>query len=442
MIMPWIWCSRRPAFLIAVFFCFQPLVIAQPASNASASNAGGTAVAPGEVVYVLRTYEVSDLVVSIQDHPFALSPGGASKSFGGGGTGGGMGGGGGMFSVPDPRQNSGLRTSGGGYASVRLCQFGGGGGGAPSRDGESAGVVATPGSINMDDLKRVLVSTVAADSWAENGSGEGEVQSLGTALVVWQSPEVHEMIHGLLRQIRLGVGDRKTMTVDARWIFVNSDELDRLMVSDQQGVPTVDRDVLAEFSRRAGSIRGITNCFSSQLVYLVSGVRRNVVSGYIPVVGQVGPPADIEQLASSPSRSLVQFASDSSTLEGGNGAQVGYQPIVDKPNLGVLLEIRPTYLRDAGDAIVDLKSTLTNADEQVLPAGNGTMPPTVDRIAIGTHEFATTLRMPLGKPVLVGGLTQVPPVTIVDEAVESAASNQTAGAGAESPQLYLVLELR
>ena len=432
-------CRKRFVLLFALVVCFPQIVSTRPTSIANAQNAGGRTLAPGDEGFVLRTYEVSDLVVNIQDHPFSESLDRAPKSFGGGGMGGG---GGGVFSVPDPRQNTGLGTSGGEFASFRLCQFGGGRGTVTVRDGDESGLAPADGSITMEDLKRVLLSTVASDSWADNGTGEGQVQPLGTALVVWQSPAVHELIQELLKQIRLGAGDRKTMTIDARWIFVNSDELDRLMTPDQKGVPTVDRAVLAEFTRRPGSIRGITNCFSSQLVYLVSGVRRNVVSGYIPVVGQLGPPEEFDQLVSAPSRSLVQFASDTGAMDGGNDASVGYQPIVEKPNLGVLLEIRPTYLRDDGEAIVDLKSTLTLPDEQLTPASGDTTPPIVDRIAIGTHEFATTLRMPLGKPVLVGGLTQVPPIASSTGSDQSLASGKAIDAGAENPQLYFVLELR
>ena len=37
-------------------------------------------------------------------------------------------------------------------------------------------------------------------------------------------------------------------------------------------------------------MRGMTHCFSGQLVYLISGTRRNIVSSYIPVVGSVEQP--------------------------------------------------------------------------------------------------------------------------------------------------------
>ncbi|NLX95262.1 MAG: hypothetical protein GXY83_03710 [Rhodopirellula sp.] len=39
--------------------------------------------------------------------------------------------------------------------------------------------------------------------------------------------------------------------------------------------------------RRPSTIRGITHCFNGQLVYLVSGTRRNVVTSFAPVVGSI-----------------------------------------------------------------------------------------------------------------------------------------------------------
>src|SRR5215213_9534411 len=58
--------------------------------------------------YVLQTYEVGDLIISVQDHPYtdelirqsSKANEGAVRGGGGGGFGGG-GGGGGQFSIPD-----------------------------------------------------------------------------------------------------------------------------------------------------------------------------------------------------------------------------------------------------------------------------------------------------------------------------------------------------
>lgn len=233
------------------------------------------------------------------------------------------------------------------------------------------------------------------------------------------------------------------MTIDARWLLLTSDELDSLVLPEPQGVPEVDRKRLAELTRRPGSIRGITSCFSGQLVYIVSGTKQNVVSGYIPVVGSIAAPNRTDQLVSERRQSLVRLVSDGSAVASSRGSQVGYQPVIEKPNLGALLEIRPTRSPSNGQspgAVVDLKSTVTApALPQPEPDGSdqsAAIAPVVDRIAIQTQEFATTLRMPLGKPILVGGLTYVPP-----PGGRSHPNGEQEAAG-EKPQLYLVLEVR
>ena len=117
--------------------------------------------------------------------------------------------------------------------------------------------------------------------------------------------------------------------------------------------------------------------------------------------------------------------------------------MIEKPNFGALLEIRPTRSLSNGatpTVVVDLKSTVTaQAQPQPAPEGNGqsaAVAPVVDRMAIEIQEFATTLRMPFGTPMLVGGLTYAPP-----SAGRSDAGGEPATAG-ETPQLYLVLEVR
>jgi hypothetical protein len=161
----------------------------------------------------------------------------------------------------------------------------------------------------MKDIIRVLTNTVDASTWVENG-GEGRVEPLGTALVVWQTRAVHDRIMQLLDGLREGTADRKTVTIDARWLMLTSDDLDSLVLPEQKGVPEVDRKRLAEFTRRAGSLRGITNCFSSQLVYLVSGTMRNIVSGYIPVVGSVEAPGNEAQLVGGRGESVIRLVAD------------------------------------------------------------------------------------------------------------------------------------
>jgi len=291
--------------------------------------------------------------------------------------------------------------------------------------------------ITIDSLIEAILTTVKPDYWHENGSGDGRITSVGAALVVLNTPSVHQEIEGLLTALRAGSANRRTLKIDARWLLLKSDELKTL--TDDKDSP-LNRDALEQFTRGPGSIRGMTNCFSGQLVYLVSGTRRNVVESYIPVVGSVEFEQGEERLlaqqpaaqqpAEQRSRFAVKFVSDSSAQAGDRG--VGYQPIIRTPNFGSLLEIRPTLVPGDSRVTVDLRSTVTvSGERQKLAAklqADAAGAPTVDRIAIEKQQLTTTLRVPLGQPFLVGGMTYAP---------ASPAQPQTG----ERPQLYLVLEV-
>ncbi len=307
----------------------------------------------------------------------------------------------------------------------------------------------------MKELEEVIKTIVAPESWVEVG-GDGELALVGNSLVVRQTPTVHRQIEVLLKQLRAGAHAKKTVSIDARWLLLDSDDLDRLVSSEEDGCPKVDRKILADYTRRPSSIRAITNCFTGQLVYLVSGTRRNEISGYTPVVGSTDLPQDrAMNLVSTGGGLLVTNAQNMSVSR----PAVGYQPQIEKTNLGTLLEIRPTLIPDEKRAVVDLRSTITipgawRADAAQLAGqiSQHILAPVVDRIATEKQQFATTLSMPLGQPVLAGGITfasksgddKVIANTKAKQSKDAASKplqSQTP-ASKEPEQLYLILELR
>jgi hypothetical protein len=259
--------------------------------------------------------------------------------------------------------------------------------------------------------------------------------------VVSQTATVHEQIKELLSQLRESTAERRTVTIDARWLLLSTDELDSLLAGDKGGVPNVDREKLAEFTRRPDSMRGITNCFSSQLVYIVSGTRRNIVSGYSPVVGAIELPRRDQHFATLTGRGMFRFVADQQPA---SDKSVGYQPIVETSNIGALLEIRPTLMPGQDFAVVDLKSTVTGGGDRMADSeqhDSAALAPQVDRVAVEIVEFATSLRMPLGKPILVGGLSYAP-APVAHRGEEAKSKNDEQLPKDDNRQLYLVLEVR
>lgn len=395
---------------------FLPALTAGAAEDAPANKNAGDK-------YVVITYEVGDLVVNVPEYFLNSGTAGSRQSSGGGGMGGG-----------------GFGRGGGGMGGGMM----GGEGGGMFNVADNMGSSSGPAPLTIGALSDAIMVSIEPQSWIVAGGGEGRISPLGSTLVIRQTASAHQQIDALIDMLRNGSAKRRTVAIDCRWLMLDSNDLERLVSVDDQGVAKINRDALAEFTRRDSSLRGITNCFSGQAVYLISGTLRSNVSSYIPVVGSVEATRQPE----------VMFASDRSdapvhfTQMGGGGGgfaggrSVGYQPIITTTNFGVQIEMRPTLMHGGDSAVIDLKSTITfpgspspsSADPLAMPGSD--LAPQVDRVAIQTQELATTLSMPLGEPVLVGGMTHL------DSATGSPSERAAAAPAGENRQLYLIMELQ
>lgn len=368
--------------------CLASCLLAAVAPFVAAQQSRAAKGVEADDLLVLRTYEVGDLVFSVPDYALGTASTGASGrslSMGGGMSGGAMG--------------RGMGMGGGGMEM------------AGGFDAAPASGWALP--LTIDSILQVILTTVAPGSWAQAG-GAGQATALGNSLVILQTPAAHEVVSQLLANLRQGSATRRSMTVDARWLVLNSDDLEKLVVVGEGGEKSLNREALAAFTRQPTSLRAMVNCFSGQAVYLTSGTVRPTVASYIPVVG------------------------------GGEGS-VGYQPVVESSHFGVGIELRPTRLHPEEAAVVDLRSTVTFPVEPLQVDSRAdsanTLAPKVDRIPIQAQKLATTVRVPLSEPVLVGGMTDVAPWAAPGTGVASGELAEGAGTG-ERPQLYLVLEVR
>ncbi len=331
--------------------------------------------------WVVRVYHVADLVVQRPDYPYrgneipttGSSLGNASPTISSGGFSGGGFGGGGFFQVSD----SGLSGSG--------LDSGGGFFGAEPTETTSTG-------FTIDDLIQAIQATIDPESWDVSG-GSGVCTPLGGMLIIKQTPPAHTEIEDLLTAIRGEGGADRTVSVRARWLLADADELAAISAGDAADAPAtvVDRAALEQLAATATRYEGRITCYSNQTVHFASGARRSAIVSAIPVVSAM---------------------------------TVGYQPLITLPNLGVLLEVKPTLIPDQRQAVLNLTSTVTSAKDPgetvslSIPtptAGSRSTNPTVeigtstiqlDRLNLDTQHLATTVRVPLGQPVLVGGMSQ------------------------------------
>jgi hypothetical protein len=391
-----------------------------------------------------RVYAVQDLIAPRPSYPFegmyvpGVSHGGFPKTLpagasgagpmgmggGMGGTGGGMGGtGGGMFGVPD--KSSANKPSSATGASVGRPQILAQVAQPEKRGKRTEAAAAQPGggmaagrprdtglSFTMDDLIDTITGCIKPTSWADVGA-PGSISPMGGMLVISQTEEIHQEIEKFLDNLRASSPGLKTVSVRATWLLLNLKQLDEI---SRGGSGRIDRKALDEMAAKAKGYVGAVTCLSGQTVHIASGRNHSAVVGAVPVVGG-----------------------------GGEGENVGYQPIMSNPQSGAMLQVTPHLLPNMNAVLLDLCTSVTRAEVSAEPihflggekgeakkdsgvsrnpGGRTTM--NLDRVNLVVGQLATTLRVPLDQPTLVGGLTREP-----------AADEQEA---ADTPQLYLFIE--
>jgi hypothetical protein len=390
--------------------------------------------------FVVKVYDVSDLVMTTPDRPYrgVLLPtveGGEPASpvmVHGGGSGmglvgkamgpgsgpvvsgsGGMGMGGGMFAVAteanahNAPQASDLHLLHNVVSGPPTVCAGDGVGGA--------GVAPAAPRNRMEALMDLIRDLVATKSWQENG-GNGVISAQDNLLCVSQSFQTQCEVKAFLANLRAKRRAAPTVVVELQWLWLDGGQYGQLLggakpSSDGRTQLGVDAKALDLLGRKAPGFRGRIVCANGQLVHLASGDRRSIIVSAIPVVG------------------------------GG----IGYQPVVQELNAGVIVELRPTVAPGGTMATIDVQSMVTRwgkpqstaqvgaawpaniAGEPATtgPAGSGSCP--VQRPNMPTQQLATTVRVPLGKPVALGGMTFAP--------ADSAGMNEAT----DNPtQLYLI----
>lgn len=378
---------------------------------------------------LLKVYRVADLVQTVPDYPYKpglpttnrpeTQPvlqggfgGGVGGGVGGGGgvnNGAGGGNGGGFFSVPE--------ADGKAKAPVTvLHQFGGMGGGGGGLGGfdpnlMSGGSESTM-KIAIGTLAVTLRSVIDPDSWEDLG-GEGKCEILGQMLVVRNTAAVHEQIKALLDELRKEGGVRKTVHIEAFWVQTNNDKEAngfRRQLAEATADPS-DQNIATFLANceQQSRYHGEISCHTGQTVHFTTGQRKTVVQNIIPTVGL---------------------------------SAVAYQPQMAYPNIGMVFQVLPTLEPDGKTATLDLFSTVNAWKDEKPPAKfatefegaqhkdtgqktpGGRAEGQVDRVTLTSEHLATTVRVPVGVPRIVGSVT-----------------TDDAGDGTGTTQLHLVVHI-
>ena len=338
---------------------------------------------------VVRIYDASDLFVVAPSYiakhdsdvagnrqpffPIASTIGVSGVGAGGGG----FGGGGGVFNLDSSQRQIHAPTV------KTLHQFDG-------TEAMAAPIDLRSARVSLDDLVGAITTTISPDSWSDVG-GEGSISTIGSSLLISQTEAIHEQISSLMNLFRERWGSLRTVSVIADWIWLKEPELNELLAKNAEAYGLVDQDRWLHFraappaaDRRMGYSAAIT-CQNGQTVHTLAGGQTVAVTNLTPVVG---------------------------------GAQesVGYQPSISLIQEGAALQVTPISNRSGKFVTIDVHSRVTllkgvERKPQPKPQPWQGQPEldavvsAIDRPEVSTQRLSTTLRMPVGKPMLVGGMT-------------------------------------
>jgi hypothetical protein len=263
----------------------------------------------------------------------------------------------------------------------------------------------TDSSTDIGSMIEMITATIEPTSWDRVG-GHGNIAPFDNLLVINQTLRIHGKIEALLADIREKRASENTLVVELHWLWLDTSQHEQLLGNAK--LATVGRASLAvnaktleHLARKAPGFRGQIACSNGQLVHLASGDRHSIISSTIPVIG----------------------------------SGVAYQPVIEVPNAGVVLELRASAMPGVEAAILDVQSTVTRLNKVRPPArvgaswppyetsegsanegGNqetidqpgGSASAPVDQPIMPAQQFATTVRVPLGNPVILGAMTFSP----------------------------------
>jgi hypothetical protein len=317
---------------------------------------------------ITRVYDIRDLIMDIRDFPFT-----------------------GAIGMP---VEEGAMGGGGGGQSL----FGGGQGAEEHKERKEQ-----TRAERAEQLTKLIMETVEPGSWREAGGAIGSIREVSGMLIVTQTKDAHALIADVFRQLRETNG---AVRIRADWVLLEPDDV-ATMLADAADAPAaapkpIDPKALASLPQEAVHYRAELSCFSGQTVSMSSGRGRTVVYDQEPVVAQ--------------------------------GA-VAAGPTIRQVQAGVALEVSPLVIADAGSAVVEVAAKVVQWDDSVPATQPVVMTVksdetatikggSVDRLNLVSQSLRTTVRVPLDKPVLVGGMTLEPTT-----------------AAARGPQLYLILRV-
>lgn len=354
---------------------------------------------------VVKVYDLSDLFTVAPTYPayeplellrasepqpvFPHMEGAASNRSSGAGFGGG---GGGLFAVPNaPERPATVRKD----APATLHQASG-----------ASGAAASSVRTSMESLIDTITGTIDPSGWSDVG-GHSTISPVGSSLLVSTTSETHAKLTALIDLFRQRWGSLRTISVHAHWLWLSPSQVDAAIapaaadakeqvaaeakeqVAANSVAPDAWKKLLAAAEENAGrsSYHAIVTCYNGQTVAAQAGSQRLTVIGLTPVVTP------------------------------GEYPTVAFNPVLRTVHEGATLQITPLATRHVKYVVLDVHSRVNllapqpkvaeKVDPQATQQNNDTrrLVEALDRGAVQTQRLETTLRVPVGQPTLIGGMT-------------------------------------
>lgn len=266
----------------------------------------------------------------------------------------------------------------------------------------------------LDELVKRIEEVVDSDSWKDNGGRVGQIAGMDNRLIITQTPANHKLVKALLDQ--LSEEDSRTVRVEADWVWLPPVEAGKLLKPSAKGgsnspLREIDPAALARLPASVRHLHAETTGRNDQTTYIVSGREKSLVTNVTPIV----------------STATSSFAPTISTVAAGLGLEV--KPMV-KPDLAFAVLVlhatfdelgKPRRASAAAVAGVALEPPPATQPATTQPDHVPTAPPGLaarvgpmtarspfNTIGMTLQDLRTTIRVPLGRPILVSSGTWDP----------------------------------
>jgi hypothetical protein len=389
------------------------------ATRERTTQLGRSRIREEEPELVVRIYDLSDLLAWVNPYPATVSSdldaaaspifpsatenlSGVSGMSGMGGMGGGMGG---AFSVPSraprPAANAPSTRPSPRIRNDVLFQQAAGGASARGSKPKSTPSGVNSARVDLDEIINAITSTIEPTTWDGVG-GPGSIAALGNSLIVSTTVKIHDQIAVLLDTFRKRWGTLRTVSVQAHWLWLTDAQLARLVPADNQTQADEPRAFgLADDAAwnehmkwltdgkndLTAGYKAVVTCYNGQTVHVLSGEQRRYITGMTPVV------------------------------DGGadaTGSNVGYEPQVATLQEGAALQVTPITTTGGKFVVLDIhsrvvrvtnKGEVNNSERRDSKGGELNVAAVVDRPVVANDHLETTLRVPVERRMLVGGMT-------------------------------------